>query len=166
MKSKILIYSFTHSKKRNISGEVMQKLKNIDSFSINCTSNEVGKIDIQKLLNQIKTNEYDFIIGIGIYSNKNNIIKFEKIAKNKFRNEEIEKSAPDFFQIGEFLNNDLNNSIIKISNKMGNSWCNFSSFAIKNEIIKSKLKAKNGFIHIPNLPENIAEFVELIQKEI
>ena len=143
----------------------MRELHVVDHYSIDCTTNETGKRDIQKFLTHIKSNNYDFIIGLGIYSNKSTIIKFEKFAKNKFRNEKIE-NAPDSFEISQFLKNDYDNPQIKISYAMGNSWCNYSSFVIRNELIKSNLKAKNGFIHIPNSPNQIQQYSHLIQSEI
>ena len=59
----ILVYSFTHTKIRNISCEVMNELKHVDRFAIDCTTNEIGLKQTADLLSLITDVRYKYILG-------------------------------------------------------------------------------------------------------
>lgn len=168
MEMEILVYSFQHNEHRNISFEVMQQLKNVNCLVINCTDIKIGKTDIDTLVNLVKNNKFNYVIGIGIHSYNNQNIKIEKIAKNKFRNNIITTAPYRFYHISEFLPdcNETSPLNVVFSSKMGNSWCNYSAFSIRHEIEMSKLDTLNGFIHIPNNPDYIGAYVKFVQEII
>jgi pyrrolidone-carboxylate peptidase len=157
---KILIYSFKHSRLRNISSDVLKKLLRINSFTIDCTNNTTGQNDTDRLLKHINKTAYQYIIGLGTYSPKKDLLKLEKVAKNKFRNNVIIYDAPQTYKIGEFLNKRSGKNSIIESTKMGNSWCNMTAYVIRYKLNSSAL---NGFIHIPNNPKNVIKYSTLLQ---
>ena len=159
----ILTFAFTHQKKPNISANLVIKLNGVDTFIIDCTTNELGIDNTQDLLNKIKKTYYSYILGVGIYTSKKSKVKFEKTAKNKFRNDLIVKKAPDSYDISEFLSVPGNIGNIIESHKMGNSWCNMTSYKIKHTLVEYEIPTENGFVHIPNLEDSLDEYTKIIQ---
>jgi hypothetical protein len=156
----ILVYSF----KKNLSEIIMQNLRNVDYFVINDRTTKKGLQDLEELLNIILKTEYKYIIGIGVNSSLKDRIAFEKEAKNQFRRDKAIESSYNSLSIGEFL--ESNSDEIIISHDMGTSWCNMTSFSIRDKLIKLNSSSLNGFIHVPKAVENTDRFVNLIQTQI
>ncbi|EKD95831.1 MAG: hypothetical protein ACD_24C00313G0001 [uncultured bacterium] len=141
----------------------MINLKCTDFLSVECSTNAIGLMNTNKLLSLIKESNYKYIIGLGIYASKNNVIKIEKKATNHFRNEKAIKKAPNYYDIGEFIKIEDMDTNFVISDKMGNSWCNMTAFVIRDCLNRNNISALNGFIHIPNEPENLPVYQSVIQ---
>lgn len=164
-KSRILVYAFNHKKKQNISSLVLNQLTGVDKIVIDSTNNQTGLKEIDNLLQKIKESDYKFIVGLGIYSAKSSILKIELSAKNKFRNNSIDTTQKEDyrFNISEFIKIPEGIDSIKFSNKMGNSWCNLSAYKISSLIKNDNLESRTGFIHIPNIAEEVESYTIMIQ---
>lgn len=157
MQGKILVYAFTHQTKRNISEEIARQLVGVSVNILNVTTNITGVTAFKGLIEHITTTQYSYIVGLGIFSSKGHL-RVETKAKNKFRNSVINETAPVEYAISEFITSDLPHS-----ERMGNSWCNFSAYMLRHTISTRKLALQNAFIHIPDLPENIVVYSSQIQ---
>lgn len=162
----ILLYGFSHPSKDNISGEIVNELSNKkrDAFVLNYSSTTEGIAACESLYKRVLTGNYKFIVGVGVYSARQFKIKIETVAKNKFRNDTITSDAIEEYPISSFFQDSPLISKFSFSTKMGNSWCNKTSFEIAHLIVTHHLQSQNGFIHIPPFrqqKENIKNQIEI-----
>jgi len=80
---KVLVYTFSHQNKQNVSSKIANQLKSTDLFILDTTDNETGLDNAMRPLRVIEKNKYEYIIGVGVYSSRKEVVKFEKLAKNK-----------------------------------------------------------------------------------
>lgn len=149
--AKILIYGFSHPP-TNISGQIISKLSksNCDTFLIDTRYKSQAQADVQKLLSLIQTGDYQYILGLGQFNYKKNLLKIETICQNQFRGNKIySQNSPEIYPIGQFLVN-LSYSIPDtiISTKRDNAWCNFLSYQVAHLIQAKNLTCQSAFLHI------------------
>lgn len=87
------------------------------------------------------------ILGLGEYSGPDtDAIRIETAAWNKFRNNSIELGAAKILKIRPFIKPTEN---MKITQGLGNSWCNLISYKIQEKINTGELHSEYTFLHIP-----------------
>lgn len=145
---KILLYAF----KNNISAHVAYNIKPADTIILDTKNKTTVESEIVNLLELIKNSNYKYIIGIGTYTSTTDL-RIELSAKNKFRNSVINnlKDSKHRLGISQFLASQDNLEKVVFGRKMGNSFCNLSSYKIREFIELHNLNCQNGFIHVPNI---------------
>lgn len=130
---KIIIFGFSN----NISSEIVRRVKVDNSLKFYLNSAD----EFSFILDSIKKINPQYILGLGEYSGKDKqFLKVEQFCSNKFRNS---PTSPQKIKINHFLES---NKDFKLSNSIGNSFCNLISFKIMT--LKSRT-SKYTFLHIP-----------------
>lgn len=164
---KILVYGFSHKQRPNPSSEVAQQL-GFPFHIIDGSTNEKGLEDTRHLLCKIRTGKFSHIIGFGTSSNCKKLLRIETRCTNKFRNDKIAPDGPEAFEISNFLPQ-VETSVIQISSKMGNSWCNMTAYRISQLISRQSLHSQLAFLHIPthpSIPSTISSIFTLLSDSI
>jgi pyroglutamyl-peptidase len=173
---KVLLTGFTRfgEYKINPSGEIVKRLngKTIKGNKIIGLILPVvfGKAG-QMVINAIKKHQPDIVISLGLSNNASGII-IERVGLNIHTGKDescvtpsseyiIKDGAPAYFSglPSERILAKLrkNNIPANISYHAGTYLCNEVLYTALNYIAAQKLSIKAGFIHIPNLPEQIAK---------
>jgi pyrrolidone-carboxylate peptidase len=116
----------------NISSKALNELSIKTKFEIE-SDNKVIDLFIEEMF---KLNP-KYILGLGMYSGRD---------KDKLRIETQCIYENKILKINNFLNPSGKS---KFANGIGNSYCNYVSGKIMNEIYSKKLETKYTFIHIP-----------------
>ncbi|MFC1710485.1 hypothetical protein ACFL0F_02400 [Patescibacteria group bacterium] len=136
--------------KNNISSEVLQNLKLKRKHFV--TSEHEA---IKNFVNKLITEKPDYILGLGMYSKKD---------KNKLRIETHYSKDIKRYSISYFLSPGKNT---KLTNGIGNSYCNHISLLIMESIKNKKLNSKYTFVHIPKTFQTnkaVLEIEEMLSK--
>lgn len=129
---------------RNTSKVILDKLNN-DKIIFKNNYNE-----IDKSLNNVKIEDYDLIIMLGV---RNNLKKSIRLEVNSFLENKLLMSTLDCNKMKNYFKN--NNVSCLINNKPTNYLCNYAYFKVLER------KNKTIFIHLPEL-KNIVDLNKLI----
>ena len=155
---KLLLFAF----QRSISESVLNNIKFPNKFIIpNYRGGHAKGID--KLLEFIKKENPEFILGLGRYSRSGTKLRLETISHNLFKKEEIGTQAQ--FKLHNFVGE---SESFSIGDNMGNSWCNLVSYKIMELIDYGEIQSRYSFIHIPKKFDikKASDILQKIVKEI
>ena len=125
---KIVAFGF----EKNISEQVLKNLKTEEIHAL-----KSDKSVIQCFVNNLFTDVPELVLGLGMYSGRD---------KDKLRIETSYNLGTEKFAINYFLEPSLHS---KLSDGIGNSYCNFVSGLIMEKIKSDGLNTRYSFIHIP-----------------
>jgi pyrrolidone-carboxylate peptidase len=150
----LYLFSLNIQIHRILSSLIKQKT-NIENFYLP----SIG--DITSFINSVKTDKPKKIIGLGIYTGKDqDMIRIETLAKNRFRNNLIESKGLNSYLMRPFV---LPSFHTKLAQGLGNSYCNLISYLIMQLIELDSLESKYTFLHIPKKLPNLLIISELSQ---
>ena len=151
---KRLIFGFQNSSVTNISGKVVKNIESTRSLILEHwdESNDAGMKELNKLLEIIKFDKYEHIVGIGEYGGRDkDQIRIETVCKSKFRNDVIEQGGPAEISLRSFWKDQVDSfQGFKLGTSMGNSWCNLASYKIMKLLETDELSnVRYDFLHVP-----------------
>lgn len=153
--SNLIIFAFQNTASENVLKEINHPFKEL----VHSNPDEITSFINKQLLKEPK-----YILGLGDYSGKDtDRLRIELSCSNKFRNKLLGERL-ETFQISEFLSSQ---HVSKYAKGIGNSYCNLISYKFAQNILRSNLETKYGFIHIPkefDMKEAAKEIEKLISK--
>jgi pyrrolidone-carboxylate peptidase len=144
----ILVFAF----KDTIAEKIARELETSAAIRIVDSS----KHAIDELVRHIQQRDYDYILGMGMYSGRDqDQLRIEKECSSQFRND---KDDLEYLAHPYFMKPDES---IKEATGIGNSWCNLASYKVMKKISPKHFT----FLHIPKT-FNINKAAKLIDKQL
>lgn len=138
---KVLVYTFY-----NRWGKTSRLLYNLHNPDVEKFYINNGLRGVNQLISKIKTDEFDFIIGLGDYRKDAKRIRIESVFINRYGRKPIIDKVPSvLFSTASLV--PCENSYI--GDKPSNGPCNRSAFLLQNTINENNLKTKLAFVHVP-----------------
>ncbi len=141
LKAKVLIYTFR-------TNQNIEQFLNITGLSLVTPVFVINKPseDIPKLLDLIKLNKPDWVIGFA--SVRRGTSRWEGVCQNKFSRGKVGANSP--FEVLSLERPDFLGALndIKTERRIGDTFCNQAAFKVAEYIELEGLRTKSGFLHL------------------
>ena len=108
--------------------------------------------EVRYFITKVLQDKPDYILGLGTYSRNSKNILIEKYCSNIFRGKIYGKRF-EKLPIPNFLDE---SAILKLSDSIGTSYCNYVSYLLTALINQNPLKTKYSFLHFSKKLEVIS----------